>query len=207
MPGLRTGEAPGSRGDLRRDARVPNATRFPSAETTMIVRLWDEPPSQSAEAAAQPRTAQPHSPADPVPPLPAGNASHAALHRPALLGLPRPTSGGRSRPPGDSVSVVSRSLRGDQARKRSGPSGSASGRTTKATGRFAFPEERNLRAERPILGAMARRARTEGWVQRHLAVGGTQGPPVARTPFPSLWTLLLARIQNVSNLDDADDEI
>nr|BAB30515.1 unnamed protein product [Mus musculus] len=106
-----------------------------------------------------------------------------------------------------SVSVVSRSLRGDQARKRSGPSGSASGRTTKATGRFAFPEERNLRAERPILGAMARRARTEGWVQRHLAVGGTQGWPVAEDPFPSLWTLLLARIQNVSNLDDADDEI
>uniref|UniRef100_A0A8C6HID5 Uncharacterized protein n=1 Tax=Mus spicilegus TaxID=10103 RepID=A0A8C6HID5_MUSSI len=126
---------------------------------------------------------------------------------PLLSAFPDPLPGDALDHRETSVSVVSRSLRGDQARKRSGPGGSASGRTTKATGRLAFPEERNPRAERPILGAMARRARTGGWVQRHLAVGGTQGPPVARTSFPSLWTLLLARIQNVSNLDDVDDEI
>lgn len=40
-----------------------------------------------------PGPARPHSPEDPEPPLLAGNAGHAALHRSAPRGLPRATSG------------------------------------------------------------------------------------------------------------------
>lgn len=107
-----------------------------------------------------------------------------------------------------SVSVVSRSLRSDhQARKLPRSGSSLASRTTKATGNPAFPEERKPQVERRILGAMAGRARTGGWVKRHLAVGSTQGPPVAGFPFPSLWTLPLARVQNLPNLEDFEDEI
>lgn len=92
---------------------------------------------------------------DPVPPVPAGNASHAALHRSAPRGLPRLTSGGALDHREASVSVVSRSLFRDQARKRPRPGNSPARRTTKAGGSLAFPEERKPRAQRPVLGAMA----------------------------------------------------
>lgn len=42
LPGLRIGEVPGSRGDLRRDERVPNATRFPSANNDARPALGQE---------------------------------------------------------------------------------------------------------------------------------------------------------------------
>lgn len=141
-------------------------------------------PPVSSRRRPQPSTARPYSPVDPVPPVPAGNASHAALHRSAPRGLPRLTSGGALDHREASVSVVSRSLFRDQARKRSRPVNSPARRTTKAGGSLAFPEERKPRAQRPVLGAMARLARTGGWVNRHLAVGGTQGPPVARNLLP-----------------------
>lgn len=182
LSGLRTGEAPRSRGDLRRDARVPNATRFPGAETSSGAGAKAGPPVSSRRR-SQPCTARPHSPVDPVPPLPAGNASHAALHRSAPRDLPRPTSGDALDHREASVLVVSKSLRCNQARKRPRPGSSPARRTTKATGNLAFPEERKPRSKRPVLGAVAGRGRTGGWVKRHLAVGGTQAPPVTRTPF------------------------
>lgn len=98
---------------MRLDSRAQNQRRSSDsgagAQVGPPVTSWRRP---------QPSTARPHSPVDPVLPLPAGNASHAALHRVRSSRPSRTHFRGRSRPPGGSVSVVSRLLRRDQARKR-----------------------------------------------------------------------------------------